>query len=253
MNCKRIAMCVCLLAFCLNSACANHSVKRKKEADAIRVLGEAYLAEKKYSAAYSQLMKAMELSPDDPGIYFDLGIFYFEKEKYPEAIESYRKCLDLKPDYASAWNNLGIVYMAMQDWDTAIACFNELNDNYIYATPHYPLFLTGQAYYYKKDFKQAETSFLKVLKLQPDYIYAQHWLGKTYLSQGRVSQAVEILEKLTGGSDFFPVFYYDLGRAYVRAGDYLKACSTFTALMKKDPEGPITSTVKQEIRRLKCK
>ena len=205
------------------TGCATAPTKEKKE-EALRVRGlaEAFLAEKKYVPAYRELLKAQEMDPTDAHVYFDLGVFFYEKKKYLSSLENYQKALTLKPDFATARNNLGVVYMELKEWDKAIETLSPITEDYLYATPHFPHFLIGQAYYNKQDFSQAEEHFRESLELQPNFAYAHHWLGKTYLAVGKPEKAVVALEKalaLTPGA----VFLLDLGRAYAATGNLKKA------------------------------
>jgi tetratricopeptide (TPR) repeat protein len=198
----------------------------KEEALQIRKLGEAFLAEKKYVPAWRELTRALELDPTDAHIYYDLGIFYYEKKKYSAAIDSYQKALELEPDFATARNNLGVVYMELREWDKAIETLSAITEDYLYVTPHFPHFLMGQAYYYKRDFPQALEHFEECLELQPDFFFAAHWLGKTHLEMGNPGKAVNALEnavELTPAA----VFLLDLGRAYAQSGNFKKADESF--------------------------
>ncbi|MBT4363238.1 MAG: tetratricopeptide repeat protein [Desulfobacteraceae bacterium] len=231
----------------MNSKVEKNVHTEEEKIASIRVLGEAYLREKKYAAAYKNLKEAEKLAPKDPHVHFALGIFYYEKENFDMAIEEYQKTLKLNPEFASARNNLGIVYLAKKEWDKAIACFDELYNNYIYATPHFPMFLTGQAYFHKKDFKNAESFFKKTLSIEPEFVVAMQWLGKTYIETRQISNAIGILEKSVKLSPRVPIFYYDLGRAYVLARKYSKARSAFLETVRLDPTGPLAGVAEKEV------
>jgi len=58
-------------------------------------------------------MKGLNLFPDDPDIYFFLGVSYDSRNQKDKAIEYYQHCLDLAPDHGEAHCNLGADYHAM--------------------------------------------------------------------------------------------------------------------------------------------
>ncbi|MFP4444694.1 MAG: tetratricopeptide repeat protein [Desulfosudaceae bacterium] len=211
----------------LTAGCASNKAKEENEALRLRKLAEAYMAENKYSHAYRELMKAQELAPKDPYIHFDLGIFFYNKKKYDLAIEEYLKAIQIKPNFATARNNLGIVYMEKNEWDKAIEVLAPITEDYVYATPHYPNFLMGQAYFYKKDYDQARTHFQEALELEPDYVFARHWLGKTELERGNTEKALRELKKAVEEEPQVAVFYFDLGRAQAALGNTLAARQAF--------------------------
>ncbi|MDY6824356.1 MAG: tetratricopeptide repeat protein [Thermodesulfobacteriota bacterium] len=209
------------------SGCAT-TKKRKDQAEKTRRLGEAYMAEGKHAAAYKSFLKAKNLNPRDAHTYYDLGMFYYQKENYDMAIDAYHKALDMKPDFAAAINNLGIVYMAQGEWDKAINTLKDITENYVYATPHFPCFLIGQAYYHKKEYQKAVDYFKKAIDLKPDYPFASHWLGKTLLAQGNTGDAINALEKAVEQAPKNAAFYFDLGMAYKAAGNRQKARQAFS-------------------------
>ncbi len=209
------------------AGCAGNKIK-KEEAKQIRKLGEAYMAEDKYLRAYREFAKARDLNPKDPHIHYDLGFFFFKKKKYQRAIEQYQKALDLKPSFATARNNMGIVYMEQEKWDKAIETLEPITEDYIYATPHYPHFLIGQAFFHKKEYKKALTHFKEALELKSDYFFARHWLGKTHLAAGNPEKAVAALEKAVEELPQAAIFHYDLGRAYQTTKQYKKAKKSFS-------------------------
>jgi len=227
----------------LTTGCASNKVKKEDEALRLRRLAEAYMAENKLIPAYRELVKAQELTPKDPHIHFDLGVFYYLREKYDLAIEEYKKALRLDADFATARNNLGVVYMEKKQWDKAIETLVPITENYLYATPHYPHFLLGQAYFHKKEYDKAVMRFQEALDLNPDYVYARHWLGKTELERGNLEKALRELEKAVNAAPAVAVFYFDLGRAQAAlnnmaaARQTLKRCSSLAqedkALRKK--------------------
>jgi len=223
---------------------------RKDRAESLRKLGEAYMSENKNAAAFRKLKESEMLNPDDPHTHFALGIFYFNKEKYDMAIAQYKKCLELKPDFASVRNNIGLAYMKKGDYDTAISFFKGLTDNYVYATPHYPLFNLGQAYYYKKNYKAAEKYFQEALEMEPDFIIAIHWMGRAQLELGKTTDAIKSLNKAISINPSVPEIHFDLGRAFQVLGNKEKAALSFQKVIEIDPENILAVQAKREMRRL---
>lgn len=207
--------------------CASAKTK-KEQADKTRSLGEAFLVEGKYPLAFREFEKAKALNPRDPLLYYDYGILYHKRKEFDLAIESYKKAIALKPDFATAINNLGGLYMEQEAWDKAISTLTPISESFIYATPHFPNFLLGQAYYHKKEYAKAVEKFQKALELQPDYVFADHWLGRTYMAMGQASRAIKVLENAVEKGPTVAVFHLDLGRAYKMTGNMKKAEASFS-------------------------
>ncbi|ABW68550.1 tetratricopeptide repeat protein [Desulfosudis oleivorans] len=223
---KRL-VCLLLLLIMVVSGCASAKTK-KEQADKTRSLGEAFLVEEKYPLAFKEFEKAKALNPKDPLLYYDYGLLYHNRKEFDMAIESYKKAIALKPDFATAINNLGVLYMEKEEWDKAIITLTPISESFIYATPHFPNFLLGQAYYHKKEYAKAVEKFQKALELQPDYVFAGHWLGKTYMAMGQAPRAVKILENTVEKGPAVAVFHLDLGRAYRMTGNMKKAEAAFS-------------------------
>ncbi len=251
MKTTHICTIFCLLLIFILSSCAasKEDIMLKDKAEALRKLGEAYMAENKTAPAFRKLKEAEKLDPDDPYTQFDLGIFYFNKKKYDLAIKNYQRCMELKPDFASVRNNIGLAYLQKGDYDKAIENFKELTDNYVYATPHYPLANLGQAYYYKNDFHLAEKYLKEALDLEPKFVVAIHWLGRTQLALGKTSEAIQNLEKAIQMNASVPEIYFDLGKAYQAMGLKIKSKNAFQRVVELDPEGGLAAQAKNIMNR----
>jgi Tfp pilus assembly protein PilF len=234
--------------FVLASCADTELLKKQEEAD--RLVGEAYMSQKDYTAALNELLKAEKKYANDPHLHNDLGLVYMAKEKLPLAVEHFKKAIDLKPDYAPARNNLGTAYLAMNNWDSAIVCFKEVSRDLLYATPHYPLANLGWAYYNKKEFASAEQFYKEALKVDPNFPIALRGLGLTYLATGKPRDAVNFFEKAIKYTPGFPELYSDLARTYAILKEYNKAIIFYKKVVKIAPGSRLASEALEEIERI---
>lgn len=259
---KRITqLAVLFLALMLTAACATDQAAIKKKAEATRNVGEAYMAGRNYSAALRELLNAEKMFPYDPVLQNDLGLVYRAKGKLDLAIARFKKALEMKPGYAPARNNLGMTYIAAKQWDLAIATFKSLTSDLLYATPQYPLFGLGLAYYNKKDYVQAEKNLKAALQYYEDgfrkdrtYILALQGLGLAYLATGKVTAAQKTLEETVRMAPRFADLYFDLGRVYARQKKYDQADYAFSKAIELQPGSELSrrAALKREnIRHLK--
>ncbi|MGD8762438.1 MAG: tetratricopeptide repeat protein, partial [Desulfobacteraceae bacterium] len=180
MNIHRILSLGLIFTVIFAVACASiDNAQRKKEAEAKRDLGEAYIRDRKFTLALKELLEAEELNPNDYYLQNDLGLVYYHKNLHDKAIVHFKKSLDIKPDFGLAMNNLGNAYAAQKEWDLAIEYYAKAADAPLYATPHYPLTNLGDIYYEKKDYKRSEDYYLQALKLKPDFPLALRGLART--------------------------------------------------------------------------
>lgn len=232
---------------------SNCSSKQKiiKQSQDTRRVAEAYMSKGDYSEALKYLLQAEAFYADDYLLQDDLGKVYVAKGKYDIAIEHFKKALAIEPEFAPGKNNLGSTYLLAEQWDDAIAVFKELNDNLIYATPHYPMYNLGWAYYNKGDYTKAMDYFNKALKLQHGFILALRGLGLTYLKTGDVDTAIEYFKKATEKSPRFPQLYIDLGNAYITKKHYDLAIEAFEEVTQIQPDSDIADRALSQIKKLK--
>jgi tetratricopeptide (TPR) repeat protein len=101
----------------------------------------------KDSLAIADFKKALELQPEKLELNGDIANAYIKMKKYPEAIAAYKmKMATAKPN---------------------------AND----------YFGIGRAYYYSKDFMNADSSFSKIIELQPDLALGYIWKAKATVQQ----------------------------------------------------------------------
>ncbi len=231
------------------TSCANTELLKKQE-EAIRGVGEAYISQNDYTAALNELLKAEKIYTNDPHLHNDLGLVYMAKDKLSLAIEHFKKAIDLKPDYAPAKNNLGTAYLAMNNWDSAIIYFKEVTGDLLYATPHYPLTNLGWAYYNKKEFALAEQFYREALKIEPNYYVALRGLGLTYLAIGNPQEAVNFLERALKYSPGFPEYIFDLAGAYAILKEYNKALIFYRKVINTAPGSQLAVEARNEIARI---
>jgi tetratricopeptide (TPR) repeat protein len=88
---------------------------RKQDANNINViLTQASIEyELGNKAKFTDLMKeAVKLQPDNPSLFFNIGVVSMDQGKADEAIAAYKKAIELKPDYSDAWLNLAYAEIA---------------------------------------------------------------------------------------------------------------------------------------------
>jgi type IV pilus assembly protein PilF len=240
---------ICFGLSIISCAPTNNEVY-KKQAEASRTLGEAYMTQGQYTAALKELLEAEKKYPDDPMIQNSLGLAYIAKERPDLAVDHFKKAIKLKPDFSSAVNNLGNAYLRLNQWDAAIEQFKSLSDDLIYATPHFPLTNMGFAYYNKGELEMAEKYYQQALKLQPRFTIALRGLGRTYLKMEEVIKAQEVLyEAISIEPDFAPV-YMDLAQSYLMSGEINKAKATYQHVIKIAAETPFAKEAKKSLDQL---
>jgi len=78
------------------------------------------LIQRRYKESIPLLQKTIEINPNHPDAYNNLGVALKEKGDLTAAIASYNSALQLKPNYPEAHNNLGVALQEQGDLDEAL-------------------------------------------------------------------------------------------------------------------------------------
>ncbi|MBC2695193.1 MAG: tetratricopeptide repeat protein [Desulfobacteraceae bacterium] len=251
MKTNRLVLCLSLFfIFCIASCTVNTEVRKKQE-EASRNLGEAYMQQKDFSSALREFLKAEKLYSRDPYLQNDFGLVYMAKGRLDLAIKHFKKAVKIKPDYAPAINNLGTAYLAKKEWAVAIACFKKIIDDILYTTPHFPLTNLGWAYYNKQEYEVAKKYYSDALKMEPNFIIALRGIGRTYIALGRAADAVAMLEKAVKKYPRSAESYFYLAKAYSLSHEYKKAVSAYNKVVELAPDSAIAREAQKEAERIK--
>jgi len=212
-----------------------------------------------YAEAYSGLAAATAILGQVPND----GIP--PREAKPKAREAAERALQLNPRLAEAHAVLGNVAMSY-DWDLAtgekeLRRAIELNPNDPTAHEWYchllivegrnpealaearlaldldpvsPLFHTvlAETYYYGRSFDAAIEEAEQVVKLHPDFLLAQYWLGSAYREKKMYAQAVETFQYARLHSGDNPAMLMAYGHTQALAGNAKEASAALQKLQQ---------------------
>src|SRR4051812_21767169 len=110
-------------------------------------LGADYFEKRMFRPALEELLKSIELNPQNVDAHYLLGLLYLQEASEGEAMieqasciagaeaklerqdvdahfrqaeTEFRKALEWKPEFSDAWNSLAVVAIYFQRWDEAI-------------------------------------------------------------------------------------------------------------------------------------
>ncbi len=100
-------------------------------ANAIMRRGDIAREQKNFEKAVSFYKSALEISPDDCIMWFNLGVIYFQELKSTdEAINAFGRSIDLCPDDVNAQINLNVALILAERFEDAIARLESLITDY---------------------------------------------------------------------------------------------------------------------------
>lgn len=141
------------------------------------------------------IAKALELDPGSAEAHATNGfIQMFHDWKWKEAEASFKKSIELNPNYANAhqWYAT-LMEITGNNAEAKAALRRALEINPI---SHNFLADLGQAHYFAREYKEAETYCLKALEIYPDFVFAHKYLHFIYLQTGENEKAAEELVKM---------------------------------------------------------
>jgi tetratricopeptide (TPR) repeat protein len=180
---------------------------------------------RQYEAAIVEWKKALELSPSEPLVHFNLANALREMGRGEEAIMHYERALEVSPDHAEAHNNLGNALVRRGRLDEAITHFEkalETNPDNFRAHTNLAAVLAQRG-----RIDQAIAHVQKAIEYEPDDVDAQNNLGLFLTSTGRPAEAIPHLERavrLSGGQEVLMLNL--LSSAYADVGRFTDAIQT---------------------------
>jgi tetratricopeptide (TPR) repeat protein len=139
----------------------------------------------KYESAAARLERVAAMDPQNPAIFYNLGVAYAFLKREEEALAEFEKCVELKADYVEAWYNMGQICMLIRkDFSRALHCFDRattIRPDYIGA--HHQ---RGVAYELLGDRQKALGCWERTLELDPENKQARdniQRLGDSFANQ----------------------------------------------------------------------
>ncbi len=158
-----------------------------------------------HEAAERALLKALELSPNDPQTESLLGWAQMLQDKYDEALLNFQKVLMRQPTNSLARINLGYICLKKKIFGEAIEHLSKAIrlDNDRKATL-YAHFYLGLVYAEREMYEDAQTFFRKTLALGPNLIAAYYELGRVLWFDNKRDDALETWRAGLAANKFNP-------------------------------------------------
>jgi tetratricopeptide (TPR) repeat protein len=148
-----------------------------------------------YVEAEKSYLKALELSPDDSVILYNLGTMLGDKlERYSDSAEVLEKAAVINPDHSQIWCNLGSSLRHLKRTDEAEKAFNraiEIDPESWHAWAGFGDMLQAL----KEDYAGAEEAYRKALAANPKHIGILNNLGIVLWKMGRGAEAEKVVRE----------------------------------------------------------
>jgi tetratricopeptide (TPR) repeat protein len=191
------------------------ALKRLPEEDPLRerihaTLADFYLQANDDTHAREQLEAVIRDDPTNPQAYSALGSIALDEKKPGDAADYFSKSILLNPDFEQAYYDLALAQIELKKGGDALATLELARKKF---PPSYALeMLTGMAFSAQKGYAEA----------------IQHYI------------AAEVIAQATDPKRLNDSFYFQLGAAYERKGDYGEAEKYFEKSLQLAPDSPET-------------
>ena len=199
----------------------------------------SFMARKRYPAAELDARKAVEVAPQSPAGYLEMGDLNSLNHKNSEAINWYEQALSHDSNSIDALRGLANVYVSQKQPDKAISAIN----SHITTSPNNSSFydLLGSVMLTKKDYSGAETAFRKAVQLNKNNVDAYVKLGQSQLARGATNETLATYAEATTANPKDPGLYVLTGIAYEHMHELDKAKAAYQTALQLKPDNPQAS------------
>ncbi len=255
------------------TACGPAAIRVDPDASQKRyLLGADYFTKGLVEPALEELIKAVELNPDNPDAHNLLGLVWLRKgaeaeelstrnqclkgesltlekqeadTQFKKAEDQLRKAITLKKDFSEARNNLAVVMIQFGRYDEAVQLEEQALANIVYRDPYTAHGNLGQAYLEKRDFVRAAKALRQALFEQPKFCVGRYRLAKVYYEQQEWDHAAEEIDQVvTDKSCPIQEAYHLAGMVALRREDRDKARQMFGRCIDLAPKSCLASECK---------
>ncbi|MFN9718002.1 MAG: tetratricopeptide repeat protein [Planctomycetota bacterium] len=169
-----------------------------------------------FPEAVAAYQKSLELDPQQPTTWYDLGVSYAAMDRMPEAIDAYTKSIEIDPSSARPFNNRATAYARLKQYDKAIADCDraiELDGNDFLAWRN-----RGLAKHDKGDLASAITDYDESIRINGKVAETYHYRGNVLLDQKNYARALEDFDQAIHQDDRMAAAYLSRAIALARLG-----------------------------------
>lgn len=136
---------------------------------------------------------ALNIEPNVPLIYYNIGVVYRENKEYVNALEYFTKATQMDSMDYRYISGIGEVYMEMNKAEAALPYFiKSIKLNSKSGISHWDI---GRAFFALNNLEEAKRSFETAILLDPAYVYSYYDLAKLYSHSQQFEEAFDNLDQ----------------------------------------------------------
>ena len=227
------------------------------------LLGADYFNKNLIEPALVELMKSVELDPQNADAHNLLGLVFLRRaadadelstrtqclkgeelklekqemdKQLASADEQFKKAIAIRPNFSEALNNLAVVALKLGRYDEAVQYDTQALSNIVYREPYVAQGNLGWAYLKKGERARASQALRQALFDQPKFCVGHYRLAKVYYDEGQWDQAAgELNQVLSDKACPIQEAYQLAGLVAIRKDDRARAAELFEKCVQLSP------------------
>jgi tetratricopeptide (TPR) repeat protein len=193
--------------------------------DLMLLNSELLIFNSKYDAAYEILNFVQEIDPENREVYLQKATIYSKNNLSEEAIEILKSALSFIDDKIDVWNMIAMEFLLIEDFESAIPFFKKCldYDNEDYQSLYNLVF----CYENLGLIDESISELSNVLEKRPYSKIAWHQLGKIYIKQGKLKEAISAFDFAIISDDQFVSAYIEKAKILEKAKKYKDALENY--------------------------
>jgi len=198
------------------------------------------LGEMDKSIAFLDQLVEVKPDSDTAARVFNQGVAEMRAGAIDEAKRRFNQAISVDPSLGAAYNGLATLHVQSDEFDEAMAMAERLLE----IDPGNPeaLGIRYEVYRRSGDEEKMQAALEELQSADPDKVVEAFFQqGVLMFNQGNAEEAVKAFERVISADPQHSRAYFELGRAYLSAGDMEKAkgaLETFLEMAPSDPEAP---------------
>lgn len=178
--------------------------------------GHEHYVRREFEQALAIFNKALSIRPNHVGIHRKIGKTYVKMAQVDNAAEAFYRAIEIAPDSPDIWFELGKLQLASHNVSAAEASWEHIkvkvNDPSVYT-------FYGDLMAVKRQLADAVTAYLHALDLSPNLDVVRVKLASCYLAQGKMDLAKSSLSPVTSKKVDSSRVHFQLANFYRIAGN----------------------------------
>ena len=231
------------------AAVASAEIVAEAEPDNVAALKVGFdasgqLGDRERAAGFLDRMVALDPSPDTARRVFNYGVGELQEGNRDAALALFEQAIEIDPTLGSAYHGVATIHLDEGAFEEALAAADRL----LAVDPGNAegLGIRYEAYRRMGDEENMRAALEELQSADPERIVeAFYQQGMLLFNEGNAQAAVEAFERVLTADPGHPRAHYQLGRAYLGAGDYEKGKEYLLRFIEMAPDDPEVAAAKE--------